>query len=162
MPTPSPPPPEGRPDGREQNRPLHPLPRGLVELYGLLAVLVVLIPEWMASGAMQGLIKSTTAAPLPGPSGAWRRLPELKLAAMSLAELRLLAQQLQLPGYTALSRDRLSARLLKAIRRRREPGAETEPRLRGGTTARRLTVAGALVLLLFSLLLALAGVLALL
>lgn len=162
MPTPSPPPSEGRPDGREQNRPLHPLPRGLVELYGLLAVLVVLIPEWMASGAMQGLIKTTTAAPLPGPSGAWRRLPELKLAAMSLAELRLLARQLQLPGYAALSRDRLSARLLKAIRRRREPGSEAGLRLVSGFTARRVTVAGALLLLVFSLVLALVGVLALL
>ena len=29
-------------------RSLHPLPRGLVELYGLLAVVVVLIPEWNA------------------------------------------------------------------------------------------------------------------
>jgi hypothetical protein len=134
----------------------------LVELYGLLAVLVVLIPEWMASGAMQGLIKGTTAAPLPGPSGAWRRLPELKLAAMSLAELRLLARQLHVPGYAALARDRLSARLLKAIRRRREAGNEPEPRLRRRSTARRLTVAGALVLLVFSLVLALAGVLALL
>lgn len=162
MPTLSPPPPEDRPSGREPNRPLHPLPRGLVELYGLLAVLVVLIPEWMASGAMQGLIKGTTAAPLPGPSGAWRRLPELKLAAMSQAELRLLARQLHVPGYAALSRDRLSARLLKAIRRRREAGNEPEPRLRRRSTARRLTVAGALVLLVFSLVLALAGVLALL
>ena len=27
---------------------LHPLPRGLVELYGLLAVLMVLVPEWIA------------------------------------------------------------------------------------------------------------------
>jgi hypothetical protein len=133
-----------------------------VELYGLLAVLVVLIPEWMASGAMQGLIKGTTAAPLPGPSGAWRRLPELKLAAMSLAELRLLARQLHVPGYGALARDRLSARLLKVIRRRREAGNESESSLVRRSTARRLTVAGALLLLVFSLVLALAGVLALL
>ncbi|MGA1063264.1 MAG: hypothetical protein ACO3TC_02795, partial [Burkholderiaceae bacterium] len=34
-------------------RRLHPLPRGLVELYGLLAVLVVLVPEWLASGALE-------------------------------------------------------------------------------------------------------------
>ena len=33
-------------------RRLHPLPRGLVELYGLIAVLVVLIPEWIADGTL--------------------------------------------------------------------------------------------------------------
>lgn len=36
----------------EPERPLHPLPRGLVELYGLLAVLIVLVPEWLAGGAL--------------------------------------------------------------------------------------------------------------
>ena len=40
-----------RPDPSEQ-RQLHPLPRGLVELYGLIAVLVVLIPEWLADGTL--------------------------------------------------------------------------------------------------------------
>ena len=33
---------------------VHPLPRGLVELYGLLAVLRVGVPEWMAGGAVAG------------------------------------------------------------------------------------------------------------
>jgi hypothetical protein len=37
---------------KPRNRPLHPLPKGLVELYGLLAVLFVLVPEWMAGGAL--------------------------------------------------------------------------------------------------------------
>ena len=35
-----------------EERSLHPLPRGLVELYGLVAVLVVLIPEWLADGTI--------------------------------------------------------------------------------------------------------------
>ena len=37
------------PDPTDRRR-LHPLPRGLVELYGLIAVLMVLIPEWLADG----------------------------------------------------------------------------------------------------------------
>lgn len=101
-------------------KPLHPLPRGLVELYGLLAVLVVLVPEWMASGAMLGLLGQQRGAPLPSQARAWRRLPELRLASMSLAELRLLARQLQLGGSTGLAREALTARLLLQIKRRKE------------------------------------------
>ena len=39
-------------------KPLHPLPKGLVDLYGLLAVLMVLVPEWLADGALAGLPNS--------------------------------------------------------------------------------------------------------
>ena len=86
------------------DRPLHPLPRGLVELYGLLAVLVVLVPEWMASGFLLTLLGRQGAGALPAPTRAWRQLPELRLASMSLAELRLLACQLRLRGYAGQSR----------------------------------------------------------
>ena len=44
------------PSDPRQRRQLHPLPKGLVELYGLLAVLVVLIPEWLADGETGCLI----------------------------------------------------------------------------------------------------------
>ncbi len=101
-------------------KPLHPLPRGLVELYGLLAVLVVLVPEWMASGAMLGLLGQQRGASLPSQARAWRRLPELRLASMSLAELRLLARQLRLGGCMGLARDGLTVRLLAEIQRRKE------------------------------------------
>ena len=113
----SPPPLPSDPPG---DKPLHPLPRGLVELYGLLAVLVVLVPEWMASGALLTLLGRQGAAALPAPTRAWRQLPELRLAAMSLAELRLLACQLHLRGYAGQSRELLSARLLQRIKRRKE------------------------------------------
>ena len=85
-------------------RRLHPLPRGLVELYGLLAVLFVLVPEWMAGGgpvrlpggarglrptpALRGLEPpagtppghaesggATPAGPLRTPPGLWRLSP---------------------------------------------------------------------------------------
>lgn len=104
------------PDGRRP-RPLHPLPRGLVELYGLLAVLFVLIPEWMAGGALIGFRESREGAELPLPTGAWRRLPELRLATMGLAELRRLARSERIAGYAGLNRERLSARLLKRLKR---------------------------------------------
>ncbi len=103
------------PEALAEPRRLHPLPRGLVELYGLLAVLFVLVPEWMAGGALAGLREGRVGSELPVASGAWRRVPELRLASMTLAELRQLAGQWQLRGYGRLDRDQLTARLLRRI-----------------------------------------------
>ncbi len=104
------PPPEPEP------RQLHPLPRGLVELYGLMAVLFVLVPEWMAGGALFSFRDGRQGSELPVPSGAWRRLPELRLATMGLADLRRLARQQRISGYASLNRERLTARLLASLR----------------------------------------------
>ena len=104
-------------DSTEQRR-LHPLPRGLVELYGLIAVLVVLIPEWMAHGTLN-LDPSGAQASLPMRSRAWRSLPELRLAAMTMAEMRFLAREMMLFHYAMDSRNALTARLLRRLRRRR-------------------------------------------
>lgn len=97
-------------------RQLHPLPRGLVELYGLLAVLFVLVPEWMAGGALFGFRDGREGSDLPLPSAAWGRLPELRLARLNLAQLRQLGRHERIRGYAALSRDRLTARLLSRLR----------------------------------------------
>ena len=106
-----------RPD-QDPVKPLHPLPKGLVELYGLLAVLMVLVPEWLADGALAGLPNSDKRDMLPAASVAWRRVPELLLASMSLMELRQLAQALHQRGYSAMAREQLSAVLLKRLKRR--------------------------------------------
>ena len=136
-------------DPRPARKPLHPLPKGLVELYGLLAVLVVLIPEWMASGALQGLLTQPGAvAPLPSESMAWRRVPDLRLAGMGLAEMRLLARQLGVRGYATLARDQLSQRLLRILRRQAAP--------------RRISLVAAAILLLLSLTVVVVGSLLLL
>jgi hypothetical protein len=104
-------------DDPQLPRQLHPLPRGLVELYGFLAVLFVLVPEWMAGGALFGFRDGRLGSDLPAPSGAWRRLPELRLASMTTAQLRLLAHEQRLPGYGRLSREQLTAKLLKRLKR---------------------------------------------
>jgi hypothetical protein len=100
-------------------RQLHPLPRGLVELYGLLAVLFVLVPEWMADGALAGLRGGKVGSDLPMTTSAWQRIPELRLAAMNLRDLRELARALRLWGYTSLNRDELTGCLLRKIQARR-------------------------------------------
>ncbi len=101
-------------------KPRHPLPRGLVELYGLLAVLVVLVPEWMAEGALGRWGPARQDLRLPAADGAWQQLPELRLAGMGLAELRFLAHDLRLPGYAGQGRERLTRRLLRRLQRRRQ------------------------------------------
>jgi len=100
-------------------RQLHPLPKGLVELYGLLAVLFVLVPEWMAGGALLGFTGSRQGSDLPAEAAAWQKLPELRLAGMAVAELRLLARQLRIPGYARLNRDRLTGVLIRRLKRRK-------------------------------------------
>ena len=104
---------------REKGEPrqLHPLPRGLVEVYGLIAVLVVLIPEWIADGTLSiGGRASQDPLPMSGP--AWKAIPELQLAALSLADLRRFAARMKLIGYATDSRDRLTRRLLRRMKRR--------------------------------------------
>ncbi|WP_371734072.1 hypothetical protein [Synechococcus sp. CCY 9618] len=100
-------------------RQMHPLPRGLVELYGLLAVLFVLVPEWMAGGVLSGFRDARDGSELPLPSMAWQRLPELQLATMGLAELRQLACRERICGYASMGRQRLTNRLLRRLSRRR-------------------------------------------
>ena len=72
----------------------------MVELYGLIAVLVVLIPEWLAEGTLT-LGSAATTDSLPMSSRAWRTLPELRLASMTLLELRRLARQRRVYGYAS-------------------------------------------------------------
>ena len=125
-PPPPPPPGDGDPSVEgaieaDAHRQLHPLPPGLVELYGLLAVLFVLVPEWMAGGALLGLrLGRPGDADLPMASSAWQRLPELRLATLSLAQLRLLARREGISGYARLEREGLSQRLLARLRRHRD------------------------------------------
>jgi hypothetical protein len=104
-----------------ESRRLHPLPRGLVELYGLLAVLFVLMPEWLAGGALFSFRESRRGSELPVTTKAWQRVPELRLASLTLAGLRQLAREERIPAYAAMARDRLTQRLLKKLGRTPQP-----------------------------------------
>jgi hypothetical protein len=104
-----------------ETRRLHPLPRGLVELYGLLAVLFVLVPEWMAGGALFSFREVRRGSDLPVPTLAWQRVPELRLASLTMAGLRLLAQRERIRAYGSMGRERLTQRLLKKLARQGQP-----------------------------------------
>lgn len=119
----------GDSDGKRQ---LHPLPRGLVELYGLLAVLFVLVPEWMAGSALGRLPDGASGSDLPVRSSAWSRIPELHLATLNLREMRLLAREEHLWGYSRLSRQALSDQLLRRLRRNERAQARQRRTARAG------------------------------
>ena len=106
---------------QHDQRQLHPLPRGLVELYGLLAVLFVLVPEWMAGGALFSFREARRGSELPVTTRAWQRVPELRLASLTMAGLRHLARDEGITAYAAMGRDRLTQRLLKKLGRQPKP-----------------------------------------
>jgi len=73
----------------------------------------------MAEGALSGLRQGRVGSLLPMPTSAWQRIPELRLAAMNLRELRQLAKEFRLWGYSSLNRAQLSSSLLRKIQARR-------------------------------------------
>ncbi len=88
-------------------------------LYGLLAVLLVIIPEWIA----QITLKITTTnreRKLPMEGSAWKHNPELKLSIMSIKDLRALAKNLNLIGYASDSKKILSKRVLAKLKKKEE------------------------------------------
>lgn len=103
---------DDREDLDDPQQPLHPLPKGLVEFYALLAVVLVLVPEWLANTALENL-DITKGERLRLRTRQWQWDPELMLGAMTMAQLRQLARQQGLRGYSREHRDRLVRRLLR-------------------------------------------------
>ena len=95
---------------------LTPLPKGVVRLYGLLAILLVLIPEWIAELTIS-LRNGNTLDQLPKITSAWEEMPELKLSTMTLRELRNLALKLRIQDYARDRKNILTAKILKRINR---------------------------------------------
>ncbi len=92
------------------------MPKALVNLYGLIAVLAVIIPEWLAELAI-AIGSATQREALPKPTSAWEKYPELRLASMNIKDLRNLAKQLNLNGYSNEDKASLSRRLRKPLLR---------------------------------------------
>ena len=96
---------------------LRPLPRGMVELYGLMAILLVIIPEWLAELALT-IKGSNSSIKLPFDEINWEEIPELKLTTLTLFQLRGLAMKFKIPGYSSDNRYTLIKRLTKHIKSR--------------------------------------------
>ncbi len=93
----------------------NPLPKQLAKIYGLIAVLVVIIPELLAEVVL-GISNSNLSGQKLNNELGWQRIPELQLGAMSLRELRLLAMQLKVHGYANENREALTRRLLSRMK----------------------------------------------
>ncbi len=104
----------------KSSRDLSPFPRPLVNLYGIIAILLVIIPEAFAKIFIEvnGKYKRHQ---LNKKDHEWEVNTELKLATMNIKELRFLAKSLQLFGYSSETPDSLRKRLLKKLPPKLEP-----------------------------------------
>ncbi len=103
------------PSNSNFKRQLNPLPKSVINLYGLLAVIIVLIPEWIADLGILFFNRGYEDE-LPAESIAWESSPELKLAKLKILELRQLAKKLRIHGYSGDTREEIYQRLLKRLK----------------------------------------------
>ena len=96
-------------------RKLKPLPKGVIGIYGLIAVLIVIIPELLAEFALFICLLNNENK-MPQKSNSWQTLTELRLAAMNMRELRVLAMKLRLHGYSNQKKKDLSSRITYALK----------------------------------------------
>ncbi len=96
---------------------LDPVPIGLVRIYAIIAVLLIVIPEWLAE-LIIALRNSTNTNKLTTSSHRWKTIPELKVSTMHLSELRLLAMKLNIQGYSYDTKNDLSKRVLRRLNRK--------------------------------------------
>ncbi len=95
---------------------LTPASKSLMRIYAVFAILLVVIPEWIAELTIS-LRNSHSEKQLPKASSAWEEMPELKVSTMTFKELRLLAQKLKIHGYARNRKNILSSRILKRLNR---------------------------------------------
>ena len=80
-------------------------------------MLLVIIPEKLAEWVYE-LSLQNFQGKLPKKTKTWQTIPELKLATMSLQELRGLAKRNKLIGYSADNKEELSQRLLRSLKQK--------------------------------------------
>tara|TARA_Y100001968_G_scaffold241536_1_gene225115 strand:- start:56 stop:409 length:354 start_codon:yes stop_codon:yes gene_type:complete len=81
-----------------------------INLYNVLAILIVIIPEFFAE-IIYTLEESQHNSKLPNEGDAWEYNTELKLSKMNIYELRLMAKQLRIHGYSSDNRNSLIRRI---------------------------------------------------
>ena len=81
-----------------------------INIYNILAILIVIIPEFFAE-LIYTLEVSQSKGILPDEGEAWEKDTELKLSKMNIYELRLMAKQLHIHGYSSDNRNSLIRRI---------------------------------------------------
>ena len=93
------------------------LQRARINIYNILAILIVIIPEYFAE-FIYSLEVSHQKAILPNEGDAWENDTELKLSKMNIYELRLMAKRLSIHGYSNENRNSLIRRINRKSRNR--------------------------------------------
>ena len=88
-----------------------------INLYNILAILIVIIPEFFAE-LIYTLETSHHKNILPNEGEAWELDTELKLSKMNIYELRLMAKKFHIHGYSSDNRNSLIRRLRRKSRKR--------------------------------------------
>ena len=95
---------------------LNPPSKTLIKIYGILAILLVIIPEWLAEVTL-GIENRSHNSGLPKKDIVWKTNPELRISIMSIKELREFAMQLKIRGYARENKDLLKIRILKKMKK---------------------------------------------
>tara|TARA_B100001996_G_scaffold47658_1_gene34210 strand:+ start:1152 stop:1484 length:333 start_codon:yes stop_codon:yes gene_type:complete len=88
-----------------------------INLYNILAILIVIIPEFFAE-LIYTIEISQRKGVLPNEGEAWETNTELKLSKMNIYELRLMAKQLHILGYSCDNRSSLIRRIERKSKKR--------------------------------------------
>ena len=91
--------------------------RARLNLYNILAILIVIIPEYFAE-IIYTIEVSQHKNVLPNEGDAWENNIELRLSKMNICDLRLMAKKLCIYGYSSDNRESLTRRILRKTKRR--------------------------------------------
>ena len=93
------------------------LERARINIYKILAILIVIIPEYFAE-IIYSIEVSQHKGVLPNEGEAWEKDTELKLSKMNIYELRLMAKRLSIHGYSNENRNSLIRRINRKSKNR--------------------------------------------
>ena len=93
------------------------LERARINLYNILAILIVIIPEYFAE-LIYSIEVSQHKGILPNEGEAWDKDTELILSKMNICELRLIAKRLAIHGYSNENRNSLIKRINRKSKKR--------------------------------------------
>ncbi len=93
------------------------LERARINLYNILAIIIVIIPEYFAE-LIYSIEVSQHKGILPNEGDAWENETELKLSKMNIYELRLMAKRLAIHGYSNENRSSLIRRINSKSKKR--------------------------------------------
>jgi len=102
---------------KENNKLEKNLERARINLYNILAILIVIIPEYLAE-LIYSIEVSQHKGILQNEGDVWENDTELKFSKMSIFELRLMAKKLSIHGYSNENRNSLIRRINRKSKKR--------------------------------------------